>query len=237
MSVIKNHLVDALQKLGYAAKVNGLTNITFGLRHCAEFEGNFEITSANAKRFEVSVAGNKESDLNVPATKTEQRLWVAHKRFNKRADTIEACMEWIATAAKAHAHLYELLHPEAPLPPAVPFVDGKIIFLEDHARPGTIFGSRVLDIVTLAGRLVVHTAYNPQHRPFFLAEVQPRHALSVHIVTDGDVFYPCKSFIIENKTQFRVFPYAKIPPMNQLDREVIHAACQKYVEKILSETP
>lgn len=238
MKQIKDSLQSKFEALNYNCRVNKFTLFSFS-NSLAELSGQFEISSANAKRFEIKIYGRSEDDFNVSCREDTSKpfdRWFAAKRFTKKPSVIKDCMEWIASATSEHATLYELLHPEMPLPEPHDFADGT--YITDNSGsvyPGMCECAVVRDIVAMIGRRVVHTVYSPRQLPFFLIRVHLRAAGYFEIATDGNKWHPLQRF----NDEYRVFPdnrlVKKLSTMNENDRQLIHAACREYIRRNLSE--
>jgi hypothetical protein len=251
MVTIKNLIAKQLKMLGYNTKVAKFTKFTFSISGSHGFRGEFNIESANAKRFELRVNGPSEDHFCVPCRPIPSgsgfrytEKFYATKRFTKKEECISLVLEWLAGVVKTHAHLMALLHPELPLPDPHPFAEGTFVHFGSQTYPGHCTSVSVTDIVATKGHQIIHAVFDPASTPYFLMSLQARGANGSFVVTDGDVWHPALNIQPTegpdaNKKVYRVFPnlaaVETLRQLNQNDKALIHAAIQQYVHVNFSD--
>lgn len=246
MDQIRGKISEILQSLGYRTSCRGFNDYRFEMN--GGHNGDFEIGSANIKRFEITVGGPEE-DFLIPSRLDPERSArrVACRRFTKREDAIPEVLEWVSTALKSHQHLNELLHPERPPSGTYGFTNEGFLHESSGCTYfGTVHNVQVHDIVTLQGRKVVHTAYDPAMKPYFLVTVSIRPRMynsteGIDIISDGDMWLPAikiqqKGGSREHRVFMDTYDIAKLRAMNKHDRDLIHAALSHYVDVNFSDS-
>ncbi len=225
---IKERIRKRLQEVGYDIHYRAFVEASFNHRGHG---GSFCVSSANARRFVVEIKERCEDGFRVPCREERvhgRKMWVASQRFGKRASEINKCVDWIASAHDNHMHLYEALHAtELPLPEAQTFgPDEFIITKGGTVYPSTCRSALAEDIVSLNGRRVVHSAYNPGCTSWFKVLLEMR-GLNLHIVTDGDVWHPLREV---NRTYQVDEPRPRPPDLYAGDLALIRVACNYYTK-------
>ena len=251
MSEIRAAIANSLRKLGYTVNVFKFIRINFKLDD--DNAGGFDVESVNARKLEITIMGKVKEfakDQNVfPSLDKIKGQGYILKRFNKDVNAVDEILKWVSTAVVANTHLCELLHPEAPLPEPYVFAQGTFV-ADDYYNKHTVFHgiateATAQDIITTSGRAVLHTAFNPNAKPFFLVEVKVRHSSKrqfphdLYMITDGDVWYPVRMDNDGNKQRHTVFidnsVVAGLSLLNQNDKQLIHMAIRHYVDDLLKE--
>lgn len=238
MLQIKTLLSDSLKQLGYYVSHKNTTNLVF--KFCGMI-GDIWIRSANPKKFEVEVISRKSDDFLIPPFKNPSeryRPFYIIQRFHKREDSIKKVLIWLATSVRTFDHLRQLMNLKDTFPEHFGFTAETLRSEEDDGLikyyHGLIESVLVQNIVSVAGHMISGMPYNPSQKPYFLIEISIGTGGLHTIVTDGDIWYPTARV----KQDLRIFYSSTVDElrlMNQRDKELISAALQRYVDKIMAE--
>jgi len=239
MGTIREAIASELRRLGYIVSVRRFIKINFALD---THSGSFGITSANARKFQIEVKG-RARDFN-PNEKTfvdpdNRGVVFALKRFNKDVSVIPQVLDWVSKAVSTNLHLVELLHPEAPLPDPFTFAEGHWFVGGDGSTyHGHATEALATDIVAVQGRQVVHTVFDPKAKPFVLLAVRTLDSGELHLITDGDIWYPVKT--VANHYRVLMADTAAIKSLrklNQNDKKLIEHAVKYYADNLVEHKP
>ena len=250
MNEIKQALKNAFAQHGYTASVAKFIQFKFEISYgIGNAKGGFNISSANAKRFELKVLSKDKNDLPGNARPTRTGDYYVAKRFTKRADAIAKAMLWLSEANTKWGHLRESLDINGEPVDAIGFQEGRwVANSSGTVWPGHAESVAVGGIVSVQGREVTEAVYEPGIHPYFIAvaRIRPKpgssgFVTSLEFITDGEMFWPVRSFYVGDKSHIRIcmFPAVaeRLGNMNQADKELVHMACRLYTEKLQSDTP
>ena len=188
MSAIRKALRKRLEQLGYECSVSHQCLISFTCNGTgSNSRGNFEIESANAKRLEIYVYGEKKELIG--QCRQAKSRWVATQRFPK-SDTpqnINDILTFIGECKFSHSHLGDRLDPTKCLPEPIHFTNANFIMDEANSfKHGIIDTVHAISIAVNNGfQVVMEELHDPKKKAFVLVQIKSNYN-TYFAITDGD---------------------------------------------------